>query len=91
VLGGPADSGFLFGGVPTADLGVFPLLLSSIWMVKVTAYVSTTLALANNYLSWRTEFASFVILSQLDGMLDGAIPPPTQLLVGTGVPRANIG
>ena len=48
-----------------------PILPSSLWTVNITTYVMTILALVDNYLSWETQFTSFVIMYQLNGMLDG--------------------
>jgi len=50
----PTPTGMLDGNVPTIDLGGLPPLPSSIWMVNVTTYVTTTLASVDVYLSWHT-------------------------------------
>ena len=76
-LGGLFHIMSLQRALTTADLRDLLSLPSSVWMVNVT----TLLASIDDYLSWRTQFTSFIILHQLDGMLDGmVIHPPSQVL-----------
>ena len=46
----------------------------SLWTVNITKYVTTIPTSADDYyLSWQTQFTSFVIMHQLQGLLDGTV------------------
>ena len=58
--------------------GLSPLL-PSLWTVNITTYATIVLALVDDYPSWETKFSSFVIMYQLQGMLNGTIVQPVSL------------
>jgi len=49
------------------------MLPSSLWTINITNYVTMILALVDDYLSWETQFTSFMIMHQVNDMLDGTI------------------
>jgi len=89
ILTTPLYGSQLFGSVGYVDpmwgpllapyldtLGGLPPLLPSIWTGNVTTHVVMVLASIDEFLSWHTQFTSFVIMHQLYDMLDGFVSPP---------------
>ena len=73
--------GFSFHwGLSSTHTGGLSLLPSNIWMVNITTYVSVTPTTVDDYLSWHTQFSSFVIMHQISGIIDGMIPYPSPVL-----------
>jgi len=53
-----------------------PSLPKPLWTINITTYITTVLSSIDNYFSWETQFTSFVIMYQLQGMLDGNLIQP---------------
>lgn len=69
-----------------------PLSLPNIWTVNVTTYVMVVLANVDDYLSWRTQFSSFVIIHQISGMIDATISAPSPIWTYMhGLQQPNLG
>ena len=62
----------------------------SLWTVNIMEYIITVLASVDDYLSWETQFTFFVIMHQLQGMLDGTVTQPqSTVFVALGIIRPN--
>lgn len=80
----------LHGAVPSMgvqdpilpNLGVGnSFLLTNIWNVSPTNFVTTKLTKVEDFLSWRTQFVGLLIVHQVQGSIDNSVRPFRRLFV----------
>lgn len=57
--------------------GGLPSLPPTIWTVNITTYVTTVISSLDDYLSWETQFTSFLFMHLLKAMIDDLSFPGT--------------
>ena len=79
----------LWGVAPSLLLGL-PTINLNLWITNIKNFVTTTLEKVNDFLSWKTQFSSFIFMHQLHDIVDGTIlQPPLYVYVSSKMPQPN--
>ena len=80
-------------GDPTWTIGPallprLPPINPSLWTINIKTFVTTILERVDDFLSWKTQFLSFLVMHQLHGFIDGTITQPaSHFFVSSEMPQ----
>ena len=70
----------------------FSSINPSLWTINIKTFVTTMLDKFDDYLSWKTQFVSFLVMHQLHGFVDGLVSqPPIFVVLSSGLQQPNPG